>query len=68
MRPRSVIFILLQLSLSFVAAARLIWNAGHEQGNVVRKCLLVNKVELIGDQKAPVPFPENDAWLRLTSM
>jgi hypothetical protein len=30
MRLRSVIFIFLQLSLSFVAAARPIWNAGGE--------------------------------------
>src|ERR1700681_5000291 len=35
MRPRSVIFVLLQLSLPFVDAARLIWNAGGEQRNVV---------------------------------
>jgi len=65
MRLRSVIFILLQLSLSFVCrrASDLerwgrIW--------VVRKDLLVNKV--IDDQKEAVPFPENDAWLRLMSM
>jgi hypothetical protein len=67
MRPRSVIFILLQLPLSFVAAARLIWNAGDEPGNV-QKGLLVNKVELIGDHKESEPFPENDAWLRVMSM
>jgi hypothetical protein len=68
MRPRSVIFLLLQLSLPFIAAARLICNAGGESGNVVRKSLLVNKVELTGDQKESVPFPEKDAWLRLMSM
>lgn len=68
MRRRSVTFILLQLSLSFVAAARLIWNAGGEQGNAARKRLLVNKVELIGDHKESGPFPDNDAWLRLMSM
>ena len=68
MRPRSVIFILLQLSLPFVAAARLTWYAGGEQGNVVRKGSLVNKVELIGDRKESGSFPENDAWLRLISM
>jgi hypothetical protein len=66
MRLRSVIFILLQLP--FVAAARLIWNAGGEEGNVVRKGLLVSKVELIGDHKESEPFPANDAWLRLMSM
>ena len=68
MRLRSVIFMLLQLSLPFVAAARLTWNAGGEQGNVVRKGLLVNKVELIGDRKESGPFPEKDARLRSMSM
>ena len=58
MRPRSVIFILLQLPLSFVAAARLIWNAGDEPGNVVRKGSLVNKIELIGDHKESGRFPK----------
>jgi len=62
MRPRPAIFIPLLLSLPFVAAARLIWNAGGESGNVVRKYSLVNKVELIGDQKESGPFPEKDAW------
>ncbi len=58
MRPLSVIFILLQLSLPFVAPARLTWNAGGEQGNVVRKGLLVNNVEPIGDRKESGSFPE----------
>ena len=55
MRLRSVIFILLQLSLPFVATARLTRNAGAEQGNVVRKGLLVNKVEPIGGRVGPFP-------------
>jgi hypothetical protein len=65
MRLRSVIFILLQLSLSFVAAARLICNAGGI-GQCRPEGLLVNKVT--DGQKEAVPFPENDAWLRLMSM
>jgi hypothetical protein len=58
MRLRSVIFILLQLSLPFVAAVRLICNAGGEQGNVVRKGLLVNNVEPIGDKEESGPLPK----------
>jgi hypothetical protein len=68
MRLRSVIFILLQLSLPFVAAVRLILNAGGEQGNVVRKGLLVNNVEPIGDKEESGPITEKDVRLRLRSM
>jgi hypothetical protein len=59
-------------SLAVVVAVR--WPCASdlerwgEQGNVVRKGLLVNKVELIGDRKESGPFPENDAWRRYVSM
>ncbi len=65
MRLRSVIFILLQLSLSFVCRRASDLERWGRIG-VVRKDLLVNKV--IDDQKEAVPFLENDAWLRLMSM
>jgi hypothetical protein len=58
MRLRSVIFMLLQLSWPFVAAARLIRNAGGEQGKVVRKGLLLSKVEPIGDKEESDPSPK----------
>jgi hypothetical protein len=65
MRLRSVIFILLQLSLSFVAVARLIWNAGG-----IGQCRPERFAGQQGHRRSEeaLPFPENDAWLRRMSM